>query len=178
MDWYIRNSGLYLFGRRSIALSIASSQKTSSSRMSWRPEIPVTHNPSRSDMIVEPARTPRRPGMERRPTIAYPVSWQITYPYESGRRRDLIDEPLSPVLTRQCDSPGFSRRRESWGPPPEWYYLDELGGKDRVLDDYVDPMGRENRLREDDLRRQEAGGEVQKRGRAGVHRLDGTIRTN
>jgi hypothetical protein len=46
MDWYIRNSGLYLFGRRSIAPSIASSQKTSSSRMSWRPEIPVTHNPA------------------------------------------------------------------------------------------------------------------------------------
>jgi hypothetical protein len=106
-------------------------------------------------MIVEPARTPRRPRMERRPTIAYPVSRQITYPYESGRRRDLIDEPLSPVLTRQCDSPGFSRRRERWGPPPEWYYLDELGGKDRALDDYVDPMERENRFREDDLRRRE-----------------------
>ena len=157
MGWDRRNSSHYLFGRRSIASSIASSQKTSSSRMSWRPEIPATHNASRSDMIVEPARIPRRPGMEWRQTIANPVSQQITYPYESGRRRDLIDEPLSPVLTRQSDSPGFSRRRESRGPPPQWYYPDEFGRKDRAPDDYADPMGREHRFREDDLRRQERG---------------------
>jgi len=41
MGWDRRNSSLYLFGRRSITSSIASSQKTSSSRMSWRPEIPA-----------------------------------------------------------------------------------------------------------------------------------------
>ena len=135
MDWDRWNNSLYLFGRRSIAPSIASSQKTSSSRMSWRPDIPATPNPSRSDMIIEPARTPRRPGMERRRSIAYHPPQQITYPYESGRRRDLIDEPLSPVLTRQSDSPGFSRQRESRVPSPRRYYP---------------AVRRENRFREDD----------------------------
>lgn len=119
---------------------------------------PASYYSSRSGMILEPARTPRRPRMERRQTIAYhPVSRQITYPNEGGRRRsDLIDEPLSPVL-QQGDSPGFSRRKESRGPLPELIYPDELGGKDRAPDDYADPMGRENRFREEELRRQERG---------------------
>ena len=103
---------------------------------------PASYYPSRGGVILETARTPRRP---RRQTIAYPMR-QITYPYESGRRRnDLIDEPLSPVLMQQGDSSGYPRRR---GPPPEVYYPDQLSGKDRVLDDYPDP-----RFREDDLRR-------------------------
>jgi hypothetical protein len=42
IDWHRTSSSLYLFGRRSSALSIASSQKTNSSRMSWKPEIPIT----------------------------------------------------------------------------------------------------------------------------------------
>jgi hypothetical protein len=118
---------------------------------------PASYYPGRSGMILEPARTPRRPRMERRQTIAYhPVSRQITYPYEGGRRRsDPIDEPLSPVLTRRGDSPGFPRRKESRGPLPELLYPDELGEKDRAPDDYADHMRREHRFREDDLRRQE-----------------------
>jgi hypothetical protein len=116
---------------------------------------PASYYPSHSDMILESARTPRRPRMERRQTIAYPVSRQITYPHEGGRRRDSIDEPLSPVLMQHGDSSGFSRRKDSRDPLPELYYPHELGGKDRAPDDYVDHMARENRFREDDWRRQE-----------------------
>ena len=147
---------------------------------------PASYYPSRGDMILEPARTPRRPRMERRQTIAYPVSRQIAYPSEGGRRRDsidepfspvlmqqgdsrgfsrrkdsrrrdMIDEPLSPVLMQRGDSPGFPRRKDSRGPPPELYYPEELSGKDRAPDDYMDHMGRENRFREDDFRRHERG---------------------
>ena len=138
---------------------------------------PASYNAGRSDMILETARTPRRPGIERRQTIAYPVSpRQITYPYEDGRKRDWIDEPVSPVLTQQGDSPGFSRRRESRGPPPpEVFYPDELGGKDRAPDDYPDPIGREPRFREDEVRRQERGLDERdagkgRRGSRGVYR--------
>jgi hypothetical protein len=42
IDWYRRSSSLYLFGCRSSTLSIASSQKTNSIRMSWKPEVPIT----------------------------------------------------------------------------------------------------------------------------------------
>jgi hypothetical protein len=118
---------------------------------------PASYNPGRSGLILETARTPRRPEIERRQTIAYPVSRQIAYPYEDGGRRNVIDEPLSPVVMQQSDSPGGSRRRESRGPPPEVYYPHELGGKDRAPDDYPEPMGHDNRFREDEVRRQERG---------------------
>lgn len=64
-----------------------------------------------------------------------------------------MDEPLSPVVTHQNDSPGFSRTRENRGPLPELYYPDELVEKDRAPDDY----GRGPRFREHDVRRQERG---------------------
>ena len=67
----------------------------------------------------------------------------------------MIDEPLSPLLMQRSDSPRFSRRKDSRSPPPELFYPDELSRKDRAPGDYVDHMGRENRFREEDLRRQE-----------------------
>jgi hypothetical protein len=42
MNWRRSSSSLKLFGRLSNRLSIASSQKTGSTRMSWEPEIPTT----------------------------------------------------------------------------------------------------------------------------------------
>jgi len=116
---------------------------------------PASYYSGYNGMILEPGRTPRRSRMERRRTIAYPVSRQITY-YEGGRRRnDMINEPLSPVLTQRGDSPGFSRRKEGRFQPPELIYPNELG-KDRALDDYADHI-RESRFREDDFRRRERG---------------------
>jgi len=114
-----------------------------------------SYNPGRSKIILETARTPRRPGTQRRQTIAYPVSRQIAYHYTDGRRRSVTDEPLSPVVMQQSDSPGFSRRRESMGPPPEVYYPHEVREIDRAPDDYPESMGHDNRFREDDVRRQE-----------------------
>jgi hypothetical protein len=120
----------------------------------------ASYDPGHGEVIVETARTPRRPGPERRQTIAYPASpRQITYPNDNWKRKDWVDEPLSPVWTHQGDSPGFSRRRESRGPPPELYYPGELDGKGRAPDDYADPMGREPRYREDDRRREERRGD-------------------
>jgi hypothetical protein len=68
----------------------------------------------------------------------------------------LIDEPLSPILTHQSDSPGFSKRRESRGPPPV-YFPDELDERDRALDDYPDPIVRGPRFRDDEMRRRDRG---------------------
>jgi hypothetical protein len=42
MNWRRSSSSLKLFGRLSNSLSITSSQKTGSTRMSWKPEIPTT----------------------------------------------------------------------------------------------------------------------------------------
>jgi hypothetical protein len=42
MNWSRSSGSLYLFGRLSNRFSVASSQKTDSSRMSWRPEISAT----------------------------------------------------------------------------------------------------------------------------------------
>jgi hypothetical protein len=133
---------------------------------------PMSYNHGRNEMILETARTPRRRGIERRQTIAYPVSpRQITYPYDSGRRRDWNDEPMSPVLTHQSDSPGFSRRRESRGPPPpEVFFPDEIDGKGRAPDDYQDPIGREPRYREDEVRRHERDTAKGRRGSRGAYR--------
>jgi hypothetical protein len=57
------------------------------------------------------------------------------------------------MVIQQGDSSGYSRRRV----PPPVFYPGELSGKDHVLDDYPDAMGRDNRFREDDLRRHERG---------------------
>ena len=115
----------------------------------------ASYYPGRRDMIVEPGRTPRRPVPERRQTIAYVEPRQITYPHRSGRDRDVIDEPLSPVLTQRSYSPGLLGRRDSRAPPPELPYPDELREKDRRAENYMDAIEREARYREEDVRRQE-----------------------
>ena len=116
----------------------------------------ASYNLGRRDLIIEPGRTPRRPPPERRQTIAYIEPRQITYPARGGRDRDLIDAPLSPVLTHRSTSPGLGRRdRGGSFAPQELYYPDELREKDRRAEDYMDAVERENRYREDDIRRQE-----------------------
>ena len=130
----------------------------------------ASYNVGRRDMIIEPGRTPRRLGPERRQTIAYIEPRQITYPYRGGGGRDgrdVIDEPLSPVLTHRSYSPGLlggggggRSRRDSRGPAPppplpEMFYPDELRDKDRQAENYMDTIEREARYRDEDLRRQE-----------------------
>jgi hypothetical protein len=136
---------------------------------------PASYNLGRRDLVIEPGRTPRRLGVERRQTIAYLEPRQITYPsHRNGRDRDVIDEPLSPVLTQRSYSPGIGRR-ESRGPPPEVYFPEELGGKDRREEDYmnqIDRIDRDNRYREEDLRRheRELDERDRRRGGKGVYR--------
>ena len=123
----------------------------------------ASFNLGRRDMIIEPGRTPRRLEPERRQTIAYIEPRQITYPYRGGGGgrdgRDVIDEPLSPVLTQRSYSPGLlggGSRRDSRGPAlPEMLYPDEVREKDRRAENYMDAIEREARYRDEDLRRQE-----------------------
>jgi hypothetical protein len=63
IHWNRSNSSFELFGQLSSRLSIASSQKTDSSKMSWRPEIPATideENGAMSEGLLARFRRPKR----------------------------------------------------------------------------------------------------------------------
>jgi hypothetical protein len=107
--------------------------------------------PERGNLVIEPGWTPRRLVARRRQTIAWTEPRQIT---RYGRDRDFIDEALSPVLTQRSNSPAPLARREGKGPPMELYYPEELAGKNRRAEAYMDAIEREReiRYREEELR--------------------------
>jgi hypothetical protein len=141
----------FIEGRGSLKRRLSTRKGDRSSREHYRRG--ASYNLGRRDLVIEPGRTPRRPDPERRQTIDWPEQRQITYPYRNGRDRDIIDEPLSPVLTHRGYSPG-PRRRESRGAPPELFFPEEMGGKDRRAEEYMEATGRD-RYREEEVMRLE-----------------------
>ena len=114
-----------------------------------------SYTPRRREVVIEPGRTPKRPEGERRQIISYPEPRQITYPHRNGRDWDVIDEPLSPV-TQRGYSPAPLQRRKNRSPLPVLVYPDELGGKSRWAEDYMNMGELQNKYREEDARRLEA----------------------